>query len=117
MENIIELLKKAWGFLKKIVVKIFSFVKNMVNFFKAKIGIAQKRSPNVKAISLRIQKDLEKGNFNTVDIGLGNETIVNTFFDENTEQIMTDLTEVVSADSLDHETINKFGKKQMIILN
>lgn len=116
MDKIIELLKQAWDIIKKPFVRVFSFVENIVNFFKTKIGIARKRNPNVKVIALRIKELIKDGDFNTVDIGLGNETIVKTFYDEEKEEIMEDLTEAVRADSLDQETIDRFGDKQIIIL-
>ncbi|WP_417398426.1 hypothetical protein [Gimesia chilikensis] len=117
MDKIIELLKKAWSFIKKVAVRLFSFIKNIVNFFKVKILIALKRTPNVKAISLRIKEDLKKGNFKTLDIGLEKEQVVNTFYDVDKEEIMTDLTQVISANQLDQETINNFGEKEMLILS
>lgn len=117
MDKIIELIKGAWDLIDKIFAKVFSFAKNLVGFFKAKIGLAKKRSANVKALSVIIKDKLKSGDFNEIDINLGNTQIVNTFFDVDKGEIMEDLSEVVGADSLDQETIRKFGNKEMIILN
>lgn len=116
MDKIIVLLEQAWDFIKKIFVKVFSFIKNITNYFKERINIALRRNPNVKAIALKIDNLIKKGNYLTVDIGLGNKTIVKTFYDEEKGKIMEDITEIVGAESLDQETIDQFGDKELLIL-
>lgn len=117
MENIIELLKKAWSLIKKTFFTVFTFLKNIVQFFKAKFGIASERSSNVKAISIIINDKIKSGDFKTIDIGLDKVQVVNTFYDEIKGEIMEDLSEIVSADSLDKESFEKFGGKEMLIFN
>lgn len=120
MKSIIESLKKIWNFLKKIFVKILNFVINIFNWFKAKYQQIIKKRPNVKPIAIKIEKNLKDGNYNTVDFGLTNGVeacVVNTFYDEKTGEILTDDTEVIQAGSLDKETLDKFGDKEMLVLS
>lgn len=117
MEQIIELLKKAWDFIKKIKVKLFSFTNNIINFFKAKIATLRKTRPDTKAIAVKIKKQFENGEYNTIDVGLDEETVVaNVFYDLDKEEIIEGFSEIVRAEKLDEETIRNFGDKEMIVL-
>ncbi len=114
LDAIKDLLKRAWNFLKKIFVKVVSFVKNIFSFFKAKYYSILKKHPNAKAVSIKIKNDLENGNYNTVN--LNDEIIVNTFYDEDTGSIIENETEIISYESLDEQTKAQFGNKDMLVI-
>lgn len=115
--DIFEFLKKFWDSIKKIFVKIFSFIKNIGNWFRERYQRLKSKRPNLKAITLKIEKDLKSGNYSTMDIGLeSNCAIVNTFYDEDTKEIILDETQRLECDELDGETIRAFGDKEMLVL-
>lgn len=116
IEKISQFLKRVWKSLKKIFVKIVSFVNNVISFFKAKYNSIIKKHPNAQAISLKIKANIESGEYNTVKIS--DYQVVNTFYDQDTGEIITEneSTEVISYESLDYETKQRFGDRDMIII-
>lgn len=116
--SILNFLKQIWARLKKILVAIVNFIRNIADWFRTKFLKVKKKHPNAKPISLKIEKDLESGNYNTMDLGLEKEyAVVNTFYDENTKEIIVEETEVIQSDRLDAETIKAFGDKDMLVLS
>lgn len=109
------LLKKAWSFLEKIVIAIFRFFEHLVNWVKAKYLEVYRKHPTAIPIALKIKEQLDSGNYATINIGL-KESIVNTFYDEATGNILKDYTKVISYSSLDEETKNRFGNDDMLVL-
>jgi len=117
MNKIIEILYNIWDKLKKIFVAIFDFSKNIAMWFKNKYNKIIRKYPNVKPISLKIKKMLKDGDYNTIDIDLRKDVIVNTFFDEETNEILEEHTEVIEFGEIDKQTLEKFGDKEMILMN
>lgn len=121
LDAIRKLLKRAWNSLKKVFEKIVSFFQNIVNFFKSKYDAIIKKKPNAVAVSIIIKENMEKGNYNTVnmndfDTNLSKDKIVNTFYDKDTGEILEEETEVISYESLDEQTKSQFSDKDMIVL-
>lgn len=116
--NILFFLKQVWAKLKKIFVDIVNFIKNIGDWFRAKFLKVKKKHTNAKSISMMIEKDLESGNYNTIDLGLEKGyAVVNTFYDEDTKEIIVEETEIIQSDRLDAETIKAFGDKNMLVLS
>lgn len=113
-EKILELLKRAWNFLKKVFVKVVSFVGNIFGFFKSKYDAIIKKKPNAVGISMIIKEKLENDDYNTVN--LNDYKIVNTFYDKDTNEILEEETEVIFYESLDEQTKREFGNKEMIVI-
>lgn len=111
-----NLLKSAWNALKKIFTAIFNFLKNLVNWFKSKYREVTLKKPDAVPVALKIKELIEKGDHNTLNAGLKKQMIVNTFYDEAAEEILIDHTEVVEYGTLDRETQEAFGDKDMLIL-
>lgn len=119
-----------WNTLKKIWVVIVNFIKNILNWFKGKYSLVlsklKRKSPTpnkpisnerVKMISLKIQENLQdKSKYNKIDMGI-KPSVVNTFFDTETGEILEEDTEVIEYEKLDAQTKNAFGNKEMIELS
>lgn len=121
LDAIRKLLKRAWNFLKKIFVKVVNFLQNIVNFFKSKYDAIIKKKPNAVAVSIIIKENMEKGDYNNVkmsdfDTNLSKDKIINTFYDEDTGEILEEETQVISYESLDEQTKAQFSDKDMIVL-
>lgn len=120
MQKIWEFLKGIWNTLKSVFVAIFNLVKNIVNWFKDRFFRVIGRYPNAKPISLRIKSLKEQGQYSTMslDLGLNPEStyIVNTFYDETTEEIIAEETEIQETQNLDSQTKANFGNNDMLIL-
>ena len=108
MSYFIELLRKAWEFVKKIILKIVDFAKNIVSFFKDPQRL-KKLQEDKNRIAISIKENLDNGQFN----------IVNCLYDKTTGEIVDMETDVqgIEAESLDEETKQHFGDKDMIVLN
>ena len=104
-EAIINALKAIWSFIKKIVLKVVSFVMNIVSFFRD-----EKRLEKLKAdkdlIAVAIKERLATGNYQ----------VVNCLFNKETDTIDEEDAVVISADGIDEETESKFGTEDMIVL-
>lgn len=108
MSYFIELLRKAWEFIKKIFLKIINFVTNIVSFFKDPQRL-KKLQEDKNRIAISIKENLDNGKFN----------VVNCLYDKTTEEIVDMETDAlgINAESLDEETKQHFGDKDMIVLN
>lgn len=116
-ESLVKFLVKVWEKLKKIWVAIVSFIRNIANWFKSKYNEIIRKRPNAEPISMKIKKQLESGDYNSLDLGLKKDyAIVNTFYDADTEEILEEYTEVIESDKLDDDTISAFGNKDMLVL-
>lgn len=108
MSYFIELLRKAWEFIKKIFLKIVNFVTNIVSFFKDPQRL-KKLQEDKNRIAISIKENLDNGKFN----------VVNCLYNKTTEEIIDMETDAlgINAESLDEETKQHFGDKDMIVLN
>lgn len=103
----IDFLRKIWEFIKKIIVKVLSFVNNILKFFKDPNRLRTlKQDSNKLAIS--IKEHLDNGEYHVVDC----------LFDKEKEEIydMEEDALGVEAESLDAKTQQIFGDRDMIIL-
>ena len=114
-ETLKAFLLEVWDSLKKIWTRIVNFFNHIVNWFRVKYREVIYRHPNTLPIVMKIEEGLNTGNYNTVDIGL-KRGVVKTFYDRSTGEILVDHTEVVEYEDLDTETKNRFGNKDMLIL-
>lgn len=116
--EILDFLREVWDRLKKLAKKFLNFLTSIRNWFKEKYRTVIQGRPNVKPIVLRIKKELETNNYRILDLGLSSEeTIINTFYDTDTEEILEEDTQLLEADQLDSETIKAFGDKDMLVLS
>lgn len=108
MSYFIELLIKAWEFIKKIFLKIVNFVTNIVSFFKDPQRL-KKLQEDKNRIAISIKENLNNGQYN----------MLNVLYDKTTEEIVDMETDAlgINAESLDEETKQHFGDKDMIVLN
>lgn len=105
--EIIAFFKTVWEFIKKIFVPVLNFVKNIVSFFKQPDRL-EKLKQDEKKLAIAIKENLDNGNYN----------VINCIFDEETNEVVDYSvdSEVVNTESLDSETSNNFGDKDMIVL-
>ena len=108
MSYFIELLRKAWEFIKKIFLKIVNFVTNIVSFFKDPQRL-KKLQEDKNRIAISIKENLNNGQYN----------MLNVLYDKTTEEIVDMETDAlgINAESLDEGTKQHFGDKDMIVLN
>ena len=108
MSYFIELLRKIWDGIKKIILKIVDFAKNIVSFFKDPQRL-KKLQEDKNRIAISIKENLENGQYN----------LVNCLYDKTTEEIVDMETDALgmNAENLDEETKQKFGNKDMIVLS
>lgn len=108
MPDFIELLRKIWDGIKKIILKIVDFAKNIVSFFKDPQRL-KKLQEDKNRIAISIKENLENGQYN----------LVNCLYDKTTEEIVDMETDALgmNAENLDEETKQHFGDKDMIVLN
>lgn len=108
MPDFIELLRKIWDGIKKIILKIVDFAKNIVSFFKDPQRL-KKLQEDKNRIAISIKENLENGQYN----------LVNCLYDKTTEEIVDMETDALgmNAENLDEETKQKFGNKDMIVLS
>lgn len=107
MSYFIELLRKAWEFIKKIILKIVDFAKNIVSFFNDPQRL-KKLQEDKNIIAISIKENLDNGQFN----------IVNCLYDKATGKMVDMETDAqgIEAESLDEETKQRFGDKDMLII-
>ena len=120
-ETLKSFLLRVWDSLKKIWTRIVNFFNHIANWFRAKYREVIYRRPNALPIVMKIEEGLKTGNYSTADIGLkksvtNEKSVVKTFYDRSTGEILVDNTEVVEYVDLDAETKNRFGNKDMLIL-
>lgn len=107
MPDFIDLLRKAWEFIKKIILKIVDFAKNIVSFFNDPQRL-KKLQEDKNIIAISIKENLDNGQFN----------IVNCLYDKATGKMVDMETDAqgIEAESLDEETKQRFGDKDMLII-
>ncbi|MBQ9337839.1 MAG: hypothetical protein IJS14_11160 [Lentisphaeria bacterium] len=106
-ESIKSLLAKVWELIKKIVVAIISFVRNIVSFFKDRNRL-QKLQEDQNRIAVAIKEKLENGEYQ----------LVNCLFDKQKSELVDPEEDavVITSGQLDAETLSNFGSKDMIVL-
>ena len=107
MTDFIELLRKIWDGIKKIFLKIVDFAKNIVSFFKDPQRL-KKLQEEKNTIAVTIKENLNNENYH----------VVNCLYNVETDEIVDMETDALGmdAESLDEETKQKFGDKDMLIL-
>ena len=108
MSYFIELLKAIWNKIKKFFVKVLNFVNNIINFFRNPERL-NKLKEDRDLIAVSIKDKLENGQFR----------VVNCLYDKVLEDIVEVETDAIGieAEKLDKETKQRFGNKDMIVLN
>ena len=106
-----ELIKSAlqavWDFLKKVWVKVCSFIKNIVGFFKNPQRL-QKLKENQNLVAVAIKEKLDSGEFQMVNCLFNKE--------EGTLETPEEDALVVTSEELDPQLKRAFGNKDMIVL-
>lgn len=107
IEIIKAALKAVWNFIKKIVLKVVNWFKNIYAFFKDRQRIAILKE-NKNAIAVAIKEKLEKGDYQ----------VINCLFDKEKNEIINEERDalIMTAEDLDKETKEKFKNKEMIVL-
>jgi len=103
-ELIKELLASVWNTIKKIIVKVLNFFKNIVSWFKEPSRLRKIKEDKNK-MAIVIKEKMKNGDYE----------VINVLFDKNESEILD--AEVISAGDIDQETHNKFKDKDMVILN
>ena len=107
MSYFIELLRSIWNKIKKFFVKVINFVNNIMNFFRNPQRL-NKLKEDRDLIAISIKENLDNGQFN----------IVNCLYDKATGKMVDMETDAqgIEAESLDEETKQRFGDKDMLII-
>ena len=107
IEWIKEKLAAVWEWIKKIVLKIVNFFKNIAGFFKDPNRLKKLKEDQDK-IAVAIKENLANGNYQ----------VVNCLYDKETSELVTPEqdAEVITAEQLDAQTISVFGDKEMVVL-
>lgn len=107
-DAIVELLKEVWSFIKKIFLRLVSFVKNIVSFFRDPSRMGKLQADKDK-IAVSIKENLDNGEYR----------VVNCLYDKSTNAIVEPEEDalVMNAEDLDAETSRAFGDKNMIVVN
>ena len=118
IEFIFSVLKGVWGTVRKFFVRLFEYVKYVVDYFSARERVSRYKDPSVLAAAVKVR--LDEGAYNTVTcLGLEKDKyhVVCCHYDQNKGEIVDaqDM-QYVSADELDEETENKFQGKDLLIL-
>jgi hypothetical protein len=121
--SILNFIRKVWDFIKKIVVKIVSFFKHIVGWARNTLKRIlqnledEKKIRDIDFIVVKIEENIERGNFSRVDIGL-KEQLVQCAYDREKGEIVDweNTARVISFEDLDTKTKQAFGDKDMIIL-
>lgn len=106
-ELIKSCLLKVWDFIKKIVLAIVSFVKNIVSFFKDRNRL-RKLQADRNRIAVAIKEKLDNGDYQTV----------NCLFDKQNVDLVDpeEDAQIITSGKLDAETKQAFGDKDMIVI-
>ncbi|MEL3908315.1 MAG: hypothetical protein P1P64_04800 [Treponemataceae bacterium] len=105
--KIVDIVFAVWDYIKRIVVGILNFTRNIVKFFKDPSRL-QKLQKDRDLLAIAVKENLENGEYN----------VVNCLFDKATSQIV-DMDEDalgIEAEELDAETEAHFGDKDMLVL-
>ena len=106
-ELIKSLLASVWEWIKKIVVAIISFARNIISFFRDRNRL-RKLQEDQNRIAVAIKEKLENGEYQ----------VVNCLFDKQKSELVDPEEDavVITSGQLDAETLSNFGSKDMIIL-
>jgi hypothetical protein len=108
--NIKKMLKEEeWQFiLKKIAVKVLNFYEHIVAWFKEPARLETIKNNNNNILAISIKEKLDNGKYN----------VINCLYDKEEERLIDASKHAVvfTADSLDLETLSKFGDKEMILI-
>ena len=106
-ELIKSLLAKVWDWIKKIAVAIFSFVTNIVSFFKDRNRL-KKLQEDQNRIAVAIKEKLDNGDYQ----------VVNCLFDKEDVKLVDPEEDslVVTSKQLDADTEKAFGSKDMLVV-
>lgn len=106
-DAIVELLKEVWSFIKKIVLRLVSFVKNIVRFFQDPSRI-EKLQADKNKIAVSIKENLDSGEYR----------VVNCLYDKSTNELVAPEEDavVMNAEDIDAEASRMFGDKDMIVV-
>ena len=102
-EFIKRALRAVWNTLKKIVLKILNFFKNIVSWFRDPRKL-EKLKEDKDQIAVVIKEKLANGDYE----------VINVLYNKN-DNTVTDA-EVMSTGDIDQETRNNFKDKDMLIL-
>ena len=104
-EAIWEALKSAWEYIKKLVLKIVNFAKNIVSWFQEPTRI-KKLQENKDIIAVAIKEKLDSGEYN----------VVNCLFDKSEGTLVDEDVDalIIEAEDVDKRTKVEFGDKDMI---
>jgi len=98
--------KAVWNFIVKIVVAVCGYVQNICKYFRDYARQERLKDPDVVAVSVR--KHLDNGDYN----------VINCLYDEAEAKVVDpEDMEVITADSLDEETMARFGKHDVLVLS
>lgn len=102
-----EMLKAAWDWIVQLVVKIISFVRNIVAFFKDRRRLERLRREK-QLLAVAVKENLQNGNVN----------VINCLFDEDTCEVvdMEEDAQIMKAEDMDQQTRTNFGDKDMLVL-
>ena len=106
--SIKEALMAVWEYIKKIFIKIIKFFENIVNWFKQPERL-KKLQEDENCIAVAIKENLKNGNYN----------VINCLYDPNTNKLVDYEKDalIITGESLDSDTLSKFGQKEMIVIN
>lgn len=104
-ELIVNALKAVWEFVKKVFLKIVSFTKNILAFFKDE-NRSRKLITDQNLIAVSIKEHLATGNYQ----------VVNCLFNKATDTVEKEDVVVICADDLDEESVSKFNGTDMLVL-
>ena len=115
-----EIISQAWKeiikFVKKVWTKTLNFLEHVKNFF-LNLKNQEKLKDTHKALAIKIDELLKDDkNYNTVNIGLNTNQVLNTVYDTVTGTIDYENSQLIDAETLDDETKEHFGDKPIIIL-
>lgn len=106
-EEIKSLLAEVWEWIKKIVVAIISFARNIISFFRDRNRL-RKLQEDQNRIAVSIKEKLENGDYQ----------VVNCLYDKEESKLVTpeEDAEVITSEKLDADTKRNFSGKDMIVL-
>lgn len=107
LDLIWEAIRAVWNFIKKIILKILNFLKNILGWFKNPKRI-ETLEQNKDVIAVVIKQNLESGNYN----------VVNCLFDTKRGEIINPEEDAICyiSEELDYETKMHFRDKDMLVL-
>ena len=107
LELIKEALAKVWEWIKKIVVRIVSFVTHIVSFFRDPSRLRKLREDQNR-IAVAIKERLDNGDYQ----------VVNCLYDKEENSLVDpdEDAQVTTSKDLDRETRNAFRDKDMLVV-